>query len=59
MEVEDIINYRKLSELLGLSPESIRKNKVPKKHKEKIEQLNLVLKVWHTQIKESNQTKKK
>lgn len=61
MDVKDIINYRKLSEFLGLHPESIRKNKSAAKHKAKIDKLYLTLKVWQADIEqeETNQTKKK
>lgn len=51
MDVKDIINYRKLSEFLGLHPESIRKNKAAAKHQAKIDKLIMVLKVWEHEIK--------
>lgn len=50
MKEQDIINYKKLSEYLGLHPETIRKNKVPEKYKAKLDKLMLAIKIWKADI---------
>ena len=46
MKKEDLINWKNVSKLLANSDNSIRKNKIPKKYKVRIDYLIQLLEIW-------------
>ena len=47
---KDIINYHKVSDAFGVHKESIRRNKCPKKYKAKMNELEIILTKWLSNI---------
>jgi len=50
MSAQDLINWGELSRLLSGSRMNIRKNRIPEKHKEKIETLVNLVADWITTL---------
>lgn len=46
MNKKDLINWKNVSKLLANSDNSIRKNKIPKKYKVRIDYLIQLLEIW-------------
>ena len=46
MTPKELINFKQLSLLLTNSDNSIRKNKIPKKHQDKVKELELLVSFW-------------
>lgn len=46
MDSKELINWKKVSLFLSKNDNSIRKNNVPKKYKEKISELNGLISYW-------------
>lgn len=53
MEARDILNYRKLSLLFTDNDNQIRKNHIPKKHQEKIKELEQIIDYWISKNKQA------
>ena len=51
MDVKDFINWKNVSLFLSNNDNSVRKNKIPKKYKEKINELNLLISFWYEKNK--------
>ena len=49
MDIDNLINWGELSRLLAGSRMTIRKNKIPKKHEKKIQDLKDALEKWKEQ----------
>lgn len=46
MDSKDVLSYRAVSEILTGNPDTIRKNNVPKKYEEKIQELRDYVDTW-------------
>lgn len=46
MQSKNLLNWKQVSLFLTNSDNNIRKNKIPKKHKEKINELELLISFW-------------
>lgn len=46
MDAKDLINYKSLSKILTNNDNGIRKNRIPKKHRESVKELEILLTYW-------------
>ena len=46
MNAKDLINYKSLSKILTKNDNGIRKNRIPKKHRESVKELEILLTYW-------------
>ena len=46
MDCKNLLNWKQVSLFLTKSDNNIRKNKIPKKHKEKVNELELFISFW-------------
>lgn len=51
---EDLINWAELSRLLSGSRTVVTKNRMPKKHRKKVNELTSAIKKWHDDIKKDD-----
>lgn len=50
MQIEDLINWKKLSENLTGNATSVRRNQIPKKYRIRINYLKQLLEIWDKDI---------
>lgn len=46
MDAKDLINYKSLSKILTNNDNGIRKNRIPKKYRESVKELEILLTYW-------------
>lgn len=49
--IENLINWKELSRVLAGNKECIRRNKIPKIYKDKVNELFAILDFWHSELK--------